>query len=221
LFEVDDEVRGEILGIKSTYERIPALAKKIRELEAAKGSANKGDKAVLQEQINNLNKTIAQITADKDKAISEERLKAQQEIAEHMFRHSIESVDLITDLFDKPTMLDIAQKRIQDELKAQGARVIIKDGTLTLVQASDEALDYYKDNKKVTYSDFRDKVLANAKIVKVNAAAGQSGLPAGQSGTPANNGANSQTTTAAANPAMNPILAKIVQAQKDYAKSGS
>jgi hypothetical protein len=220
-FEVDEDVRGEILGIKSTYERIPALAKKIRELEAAKGTANKGDKAALQEQINNLNKTIAQITAEKDKAVLEERTKAQQEIAEHMFRHSIESVDLITDLFDKPTMLDIAQKRIQDELKAQGARVVIKDGTLTLVQASDEALDFYKDNKKVTYSDFRDKVLANAKIVKVSNAAGQSGLPAGQSGTPANNGNNSQTTTAAVNPAMNPILAKIERAKADFANTGS
>lgn len=213
-FEVGDEVKQEIAGIKNTYDRIPALAKKIRDLEAAKGVANKGDKAVLQDQINNLNKQIAQITADKDKAILEERTKAQQEIAEHMFRHSIESVDLVTDIFDKPTMLAIAKKRIEDELKDQGAKVIIKDGTLTLVQASDEALDFYKDNKKVTYSDFRDKVLANAKIVKVN-------NPAGTPGTPANPGATPSTTVPAANPAMNPILAKIEQAKAAYANTSS
>lgn len=214
--EFDNATREEVLGIKSTYERIPAIMKKVKELESQKAAAGKGDKAALQEQINNLNKQISQITQEKDKAILDERAKAQQEIADHIFRHSIESVDLVTDMFDKPTMLQLAEQRVKSALAAEGAKAVLKDGVLTLVQASDEALDFYKDNKKVPYNEFRDKVLANAKIMKVTTTA-----TAGTSGTQANNGVNSQTTTTAANPAMNTVLAKIQQAQAAYANTGS
>lgn len=213
-FEFDEDSRNEIVTAKSTYDKIPALAKKIRDLEAAKGVAGKSDKTALQEQINQLNKQISQLSTEKEKAILEERAKAHQEITEHIFKHSIESVDLVTDMFDKPAMLQLAEQRIRAEMAAQGARVILKDGTLTLVQASDEALDFYKDNKRVTYNDFRDNVLANAKIVRVP-------KPAGQTGTPAVNGNPSTSTTATTAPVNNSILARIEAAKAAYLQSGS
>ncbi len=211
-FEFDEDSRNEITSAKSTYDKIPALAKKIRDLEAAKSTAGKSDKAALQEQINQLNKQISQLSADKDKAIQEERTKAQQEITEHIFKHSIEAVDFVTDMFDKPTMLQLAEQRVRAAMAAEGAKAVLKDGALTLVQASDEALDFYKDNKRVSYNDFRDNVLANAKIVRVP-------KPAGQTGTPAVNG-NPSTTTTPTVPANNSLLAKVQQAQAAW-KTGS
>ena len=214
-FEVDEEGRGEILGIKSTYDRIPALAKKIRELEASKSAAGKSDKAALQEQINKKNQEMAQLLAEQEKKIKDIQANAQNEITNFMFRNAVGSADLVTDQFDRETMLELAEQRIRKELQAQGARAINKNGMLTLVQASDEGLDFYQDNKQVNFNDFIEKVLANAKILKVTK------TTAGQSGIPANNGANSQTTTPATNPAMNPILAKIEQAKAAYANTGS
>lgn len=216
-FEFDEATREEILGIKSTYDRIPAIAKKVKELEAQKAAAGKGDKAALQEQINNLNKQISQLTQDKERAIQEERSKAQQEIADHIFRHSIDSVDLITDMFDKPTMLKLAEMQVRSALAAEGAKAVLKDGVLTLVQASDEALDFYKDNKKVTYNEFRDKVLANAKIIKVTATP-----PAGQTGAPPVNGNSTPTTIPNGAPATNnALLAKLEAAKAAYGNTGS
>jgi hypothetical protein len=215
-FEFDEASANEITGIKNTYERLPALAKKIRDLEAQKAAAGKGDKAALQEQINRLNQEKAQLIADKDKEIQAMRGEAQTEITNFMFRNAITSVDLVTDQFDKETMLELAEQRIRKELQAQGAKAINKDGVLTLVQASDEALNFYKDNKAVTFNDFIDGVLANAKILKVTKT-----TTAGATGTQATNGNTSQTTTTQAAPVNNALLSKIDQAKAAYAKTGS
>lgn len=213
-FEFDDATRQEITGIENTYERIPALAKKIRDLEGQKASAGKTDKAQLQEQINRLNQEKAQLIKQYDDQIKSIRQEAQNEITTTLFRNSLAEVDLAEDQFDRETMLTLAEQRLNKELAAQGAKVVNKNGVLTLVQASDEALDFYKDNKLVSYRDFRDQVLSSAKIIKVN-------KPAGQTGTQTSNGNTSQTTTAQAAPVNNSLLAKIEQAKAAFVKTGS
>lgn len=213
--EIDEEGKTEILGIKSTYDRIPALTKKIKELGLKKASAGTSDKAALQEAINNLNQEKAQLIAEKEKEIQAIRGEAQTEIANFMFRNSIGSVDLVTDQFDRDTMLELAQQRINKDLQAKGAKVINKDGVLTLVQAADPALDFYQDNKKVTFEEFRDSSLANAKIIKVNK------QPAGPTGTPPINGTPPQPPIPGAGQANNALLQKIEQAKAAFANTGS
>ena len=213
-FEFDDATRQEITGIENTYERIPALAKKVRDLESQKASAGKTDKAQLQEQINRLNQEKAQLIKQYDDQIKSIRQEAQNEITTTLFRNSLAEVDLAEDQFDRETMLTLAEQRLNKELAAQGAKVVNKNGVLTLVQASDEALDFYKDNKLVSYRDFRDQVLSAAKIIKVNK------TPAGPSGTPPING-NTPTTTTNGAPANNALLSKIEQAKAAFANTGS
>lgn len=208
--EIDEEGRTEITGIKSTYDRIPALTKKIKELSQKKAAAGSSDKVALQEQINNLNQEKARLIADKEKEIQEIRNSAQKEIEDFMFHNSITSVDLVTDQFDRETMLDLAKQRIAKDLQAKGAKVINKDGVLTLVQAADPALDFYQDNKKVTFEEFRDSALANAKIIKVN-------KPAGAPGTPPVNGNPPQQPVAPAG--NNALLSKIEAAKAAFANS--
>jgi len=213
-FEFDDASRQEITGIENTYERIPAIAKKIRDLEAQKGAAGKTDKAQLQEQINKLNQEKAQLIKQYDDQIKQIRQEAQNEITTTLFRNSLSEVDLAEDQFDRETMLTLAEQRLNKELTAQGAKVVNRNGTLTLVQASDEALDFYQDNKLVNYREFRDKVLSGAKIIKVNK------TPAGPSGTPPING-NPTTTVPNGAPANNALLSKIEQAKAAFANTGS
>lgn len=213
-FEFDDASRQEITGIENTYERIPAIAKKIRDLEAQKGAAGKTDKAQLQEQINKLNQEKAQLIKQYDDQIKQIRQEAQNEITTTLFRNSLAEVDLAEDQFDRETMLTLAEQRLNKELTAQGAKVVNRNGTLTLVQASDEALDFYQDNKLVNYREFRDKVLSGAKIIKVNK------TPAGPAGTPPINGTPPTTITNGA-PVNNSLLAKIEQAKAAFVNSGS
>ena len=49
--ELADEIKNELLAEKNSYKRSSLLAKKVKDLEAAKVGANKGDKAEMQKQI--------------------------------------------------------------------------------------------------------------------------------------------------------------------------
>jgi len=213
-FEFDEASRQEIIGIENTYERVKALAIKVRDLETQKSAAGKSDKANLQEQINKLNQDKAQLIKQYDDQIKQIRLEAQNEITTTLFRNSLAEVDLAEDQFDRETMLTLAEQRLNKELTAQGAKVVNKNGVLQLVQASDEALDFYKDNKLVSYRDFRDEVLSAARIIKVNK------TPAGPTGLQPPNGIPPTTVPNGA-PVNNALLAKIQQAQAAFVNTGS
>jgi hypothetical protein len=167
-FQFDEEIRKEISGITNTYERIPALVKKIQELESKKIDASKGDKALLQDQINKLNQEKAGLIAEKEREIAKIKSDSQNEVVNFMKQIGIQSANLVTDQYDKEVMVAMANQFIDKELTTQGAKVVNKDGALKLVQASDEALDFYLDNKAVTWEEFRDSVLSKYKLIAVN-----------------------------------------------------
>lgn len=167
-FQFDDDSRKEISGITNTYERLPAIVKKIQELEAKKGDANKGDKALLQDQINKLNQEKAGLMAEKEREITQIKADSQKEVVNFMKQIGIQSANLVTDQYDKEVMVAMANQFIDKELSTQGARVINNGGALKLVQASDEALDFYADNKAVSWEEFRDSVLSKYKLIAVN-----------------------------------------------------
>lgn len=212
-FKFDEAARQEILGVENTYERVTALAKKVKDLEAQKQAAGSNDKAQLQQTINQLNQEKAQLIKQYDDQIKQIRLDAQNEITSTLFRNSLAEVDLAEDQFDRETMLTLAEQRLNKELTAQGAKVVNNNGTLKLVQASDEALDFYRDNKLVSYRDFRDEILSAAKIMKVN-------KPAGPTGTQPINGIPPTTVPNGA-PVNSSLLAKIQQAQAAFVNTGS
>lgn len=175
--QLDEQSVGEITAVKSTYERIPVLAKKIRDLESQKAGASKGDKAALQEQINLLNSEKARLIQDKDKEINDMQRKFEKDFTDNLLRNRISGAPLLIEQFGKEVMEDLAYKYVNQELTAQDARVIQKNGVLKLVKASDEALDFYADNKAISVSEFLDSVLAKYKLIQVNKPAPPTGSP--------------------------------------------
>lgn len=166
-FELDETLRSELNGIKSTYDRVPALVKKIRDLEASKSGASKGDKAVLQDQINKLNEEKAKLVKEKESEINEIKLKYEADFTNNLVKNKIASANLVTEQFGKEVMEEFAYKFLTQELAAQDAKAVQKNGMLKLVKASDEALDFYADNKPVIFSEFLDSVLAKHKLIAV------------------------------------------------------
>jgi hypothetical protein len=209
-YQLDDALRTEITGIKSTYDRFPTLVKKIEELQAAKAGASKGDKAILQDQINKLNQEKATLIAEKEKEIDAIRRESDDSITSFMVESSIKNAKLVTDQYDIKVMTKLANDFINTELKEQGAKVVKRDGALKLVKASDEALDFYADNKAVSFDEFRDSTLAKYKLIAVNAKppVPQPGLPP----TP-------PPGTPPAKPANTSYAAMLAQSQADLAKS--
>ncbi|MCW3466499.1 hypothetical protein [Chitinophaga nivalis] len=207
-YQFDEDSMKEINGIASSYERIPTLVKKIKELEAKKTDANKGDRAILQEQINALNKEKATLQSEMDKKIKQIKRESDDEITNFMLMSSINSANLLTDQFDRAVMAEMAEKYITKELTNQGAKVIKKDGALKLVQASDEALDFYADNKSVSFEEFRDSVLSKNKLIAVTKPA----PPTGPTNATPPNGAN--------RPVSSSFAAALAAAQADIASAG-
>lgn len=206
-FQFDEDSRKEISGITNTYERLPAIVKKIQELEAKKGDANKGDKALLQDQINKLNQEKAGLMAEKEREITQIKADSQKEVVNFMKQIGIQSANLVTDQYDKEVMVAMANQFIDKELSTQGARVINNGGALKLVQASDEALDFYADNKAVSWEEFRDSVLSKYKLIAVNRP------PV----TPTGPTTPQQPVTPGQRPANSSFLSKIEQAKADLA----
>jgi uncharacterized UPF0160 family protein len=209
-FQLDDERKNEILGIKSTYDRVPALVKTIQSLEAAKAGASKGDKAALQDQINKLNEEKATLVKDRDAEIKKMKAQYEQDFTDNLIKTRIASANLVVEQFDKPVMEEFAYKFFNQELAAVDAKVVQRNGVLKLVKASDEALDFYADNKPVTFPEFLDSTLAKHKLIAVN-------KPAPPPGTPPNTPPNGPNPPA--RPANSSFAALIAQSQADLQRT--
>lgn len=211
-YQLDDATKAEITGIQSSYDRIPAIVKKIDELQAAKHGATKGDKSLLQEQINRLNQEKATLLDEKKREIEAIKKESDEGITSFMIKTAIQNAKLRTDEFELPVMSEMAETFIKRELSSQGAKVIKKDGTLKLVQASDEALDFYADNKAVSFDDFRDTVLSKYKLIAVNSKPAPSAP-----GTPPTH----PPTTPPANPANSSFARMLAESQADFKPAGN
>jgi hypothetical protein len=67
----------------------------------------------------------------------------------------------------------MARLLIDKQLKEKGAMLIRKDGELKLVQSALPDMDFYMDNKPVSFSDFTNKILADNKLLEVSQPATQ------------------------------------------------
>jgi hypothetical protein len=67
----------------------------------------------------------------------------------------------------------MARLLIDKQLKEKGAMLVRKDGELKLVQSALPDMDYYQDNKPVSFSDFTNKILADNKLLEVSQPATQ------------------------------------------------
>lgn len=176
-FQLGDDDKGEILGIKSSYDRIPALVKKIQSLESQKAGASKGQTAQLQEQINKLNEEKSKLVSEKDKEIQQIKTQYELDFTNNLVKNKVASANLVTEHFSKETMQELAYKFLNEELTAADAKAVQRNGMLKLVKASDEALDFYADNKPVAFNEFLESVLSKHKLIAVSRPASAPGTP--------------------------------------------
>lgn len=209
-FQLDEPLRNELNGIKSTYDRVPALVKKIQELESSKSGASKGDKAALQEQINKLNEEKANLVKDKESEIKKMKDQFEADFTNNLVKNKIASANLVTEQFGKEVMEEFAYKFLNQELAASDAKAVQRNGMLKLVKASDEALDFYADNKPVNFIEFLESVLAKHKLIAVTK---PPVTPTGPTPTP--------QFPQQPRPANSSFASLIAQSQADLAASGS
>lgn len=164
-YKLPDEVKTELKGEKSSYKRATLLAAKIKSLEEQKASSGKGEKDVLQQEINKLNGELRDIKA-KEQTIHEDYKKQMLEIK---MGHSLGQLlgSYKTKFDELPTSVKDSTLKaiINNSLAADAAELTVDDaGQLTLRKKGGDNF-FGDDHNIMTPKSYLDKILARDKIL--------------------------------------------------------
>lgn len=161
----------EILNEKSTYAKFDilerSLAAKIAELER-KGTPSGDSEKKLTQQIEELHKQLAEVTALKDKEIADYKASAAKQELDFLVNFELNGKRYANrELGD--TNVEIARALITKALNERGAVLVNEGGKLKLKQSGSPELDYYDESHKaVSFSDFTNRLLADKHLLEVS-----------------------------------------------------
>lgn len=166
--QLDDESKGVIKAEKSTFKRVPLLIQKVKELEAKKAEAGKGDKAELVKKINDLNAEILKIQADSQNLLKQKDEETQKNNYDWAFRYELGSRTYANDKVPKHVNTLTAYNVIQDALAAKKAKAVLDGNKFKLVSAENPDLPFRENHKDISFEAFIDKTLGEAQLLKVS-----------------------------------------------------
>lgn len=165
---LDDAIKAELKGIDKTTERIPALVKKVKELEAKKAGANKGDKDAYTKQIDELNGQVLALKKSAEDQVSALKAKHDSDLLNYALKTHLSGYEYANDQLPKNVNVLTAQQLLQHELATKKVKLIRDENdNISLKQSENPEMDYHENNVKVSFTDFTNGVLANNKLLKV------------------------------------------------------
>jgi len=179
-FELPDEIKAELKGNPNTYQRVPAVVRKIQELIIQRAGASGKAKDDLTNQINALQQKLATSETAMQTTLAQKEEAHMNEMKDLLLDAIISGKKLNTSAFPAETIKMIARKFVDDALVNKGVKIKNVNRTLQLKQAAEEALDYYENNAPVSVDSFVEQVLANNKLLAVtdqSTATGTMGFP--------------------------------------------
>lgn len=158
---------------KNTYKKADLLEQKIdaklAELEAQKGKGGNAEKEqLLAKQLGELQTQLSTLTESSKKEVETVRGQYENEITEMHVKNLLAGKKFATKDLPIEVNTQMARLLIDKQLKEKGAMLIRKDGELKLVQSALPDMDFYMDNKPVSFSDFTNKILADNKLLEVS-----------------------------------------------------
>lgn len=165
LKDMPDEVKTEVTGERSSYKRVSLIAAKIKELEGKKAGAGKGDKDVLQKQIDDLHRDLAAEKKAKDDLVKKFdgdllKYRVESEQKTRFARYKTIYDDLDPEV--RSTSLNsILQKELQDK-----DAVYTYDDKGNFVLLKKDGSNFYGDNhQQVTPDQFIEQLLSRHKLL--------------------------------------------------------
>ena len=163
---------------KNTYKKADLLEAKIdaklAELEAQKGKGGNAEKEqLLAKQLGELQTQLSTLTENSKKDVETVRGQYENEITEMYVKNLLAGKKFATKDLPIEVNTQMARLLIDKQLKEKGAMLVRKDGELKLVQSALPDMDFYMDNKPVSFSDFTNKILADNKLLEVSQPATQ------------------------------------------------
>lgn len=168
---VYDNLKADFDNEKSTPKRMSLALKKIAALEKEKSGAGKGDKDLLQAEINKLNSSIVDLKKNFDNEKLSLVSKHQDEILDYDLGNVLSAYnyalpkEMAADL-----KIQTAKMILNKSLKEKDAKIVRENGALKLKRASQD-IDYFDEsNQKVDHKKFIDGVLAQNNLLAVTPA---------------------------------------------------
>ena len=158
---------------KNTYKKADLLEAKIdaklAELEAQKGKGGNAEKEqLLAKQLGELQTQLSTLTETSKNEVKSVTDRYENEITEMYVKNVLAGKKFATKELPIEVNTQMARLLIDKQLKDKGAMLVRKDGELKLVQAALPDMDFYMDNKPVSFSDFTNKILADNKLLEVS-----------------------------------------------------
>lgn len=163
-----DDVKTEMKAITSSTKRAASLAKKIKELEAAKaGADNKGEKIDFQKKIDEI---TSQLKAENQKIADEKNALINKHNLEMIDMHLLNSLtgfNYANDNLSKNLQLTLAKQVVTNDLMKEKAKLILENGQL-IIKSQDD-LDYQDaKNNKVNFQEFIERSLGANNLLKAS-----------------------------------------------------
>lgn len=163
-----DDIVTELKAEKSSTKRAALIAKKIKELEAAKAGQGKEATKALNETIADLNK---QLRAEKDsingiKTEYEGKLRAKD--MHYAKRDLMIGYKTIHDGLDPETRNIIINAIIDKNMKSKGLQWELDGNGNFVIQTKEGSNAFTDDNRQLTPKIFLDKVMADEKLLVVS-----------------------------------------------------
>lgn len=167
-YGIDEVTKAEILADQNTYNKYKVAAKKIAELkEKSAGSTNKGEKADLERQINELNKQLSLVATDTQSKIDTIKNEYEQRILNREIDYTLSSKPL-PGQFDRDVEVNIARQFVDKALLTKGAVIRTIDGRIAVKQKDNPEMDIFENGKPLTFDALTDMALAENKFIKVS-----------------------------------------------------
>lgn len=167
-------VADEIAQEKSTYKKFDILEstidRKINDLsERNGGKISIEEREKYNSQIKDLQTQLSSLTESNKKAIDDIEQKHKSEQLGMLIDFELSGKNWANKNIEKQINVLTAKTLLDAKLRESKAIVVNEDGTLKLKQSENPNLDYVDSGyKSVSFSDFADKVFADAKLIEVS-----------------------------------------------------
>ena len=166
--KIDEATATEIKGEKSSTKRAVLIAKKIKELEAAKAGQGKADVKALNEKIADLNTQLRTIKDNENNIRSEYEKKLRDKDKGYAMRNILGAYSTIYDKLDAETKSITINAIIDKNLRAKGFALDVDENGNLVINTKDGSTAFTDDHRPLTPKVFFDKVMADENILVVS-----------------------------------------------------
>jgi hypothetical protein len=164
----DEATITELKGEKSSTKRAALIAKKIKELEAAKAGQGKAETKALNEKIAELNGELRKIKDNENNIKSEYEKKLRDKDKGYAMRNILSTYQTIYDKLDPETKNISINAILEKNLRSKGYQLDVDENGNLIIATKDGSTAFTDDHRPLTPKIFFDKVMADENLLVVS-----------------------------------------------------